>query len=654
MAFSANLASLFVNIVVNSSRASAGIQKIQQDLNRTTQQVQQMHLSFVKVKAAAAIFYLISNVIKGFEATIREAVITAGELERQFTKIRNAANLDSSGLERFKDQLVELVNKLEAVPFRDLQSISLAVAQAGITETNQMLQFTEAVAKAASVGEDISAGELAKFLLLTIDLYDKNTASAEHFAAVLHKLAQEFRTTEGEIVKVAEKIIGAGRNFGLTAEEVLALATALRSVAITAERASSFTAKLIQDLDIDPKKFERVLNLAPDFEVRKRENPAKAIIEVLDAIKSKGFDVGETLTKLDFDERRVFQTTQNLALGIDNFARALDSISDKGVNTKKFNADFSNAVEDAQTSVTKLSNAWTLMMSNFGKTRNISAAIEALTFLITTLDKFSTDVNTGFGIMFSGGLEADARRSGIPAGKPLPQFIPNIPDPVAIAASIASEKRRLREKSAEIVEKFDPTLKRFRQGAQGEKTLESELKDIEDEYSNAIKELSNNSSLLIGDFQNLEKELLALKTQTVDLTKTEYDLKAARKEEKALADLADFLATETQGKILAFQKKFTDIFNALTEIDPIAAKQILPQLQQALNQQLAGMENKQAEFSDLADVWKKAQIDVLKQQDGIPILQLKQLQELLKIDQKNLPEINKKLDNLVQPARAGA
>src|SRR3989304_4163817 len=166
MGFSANLASLFVNIIVNSSRAVTNIQRVQQGLNRTNAQAKQMQLTFAKIRTAAAVFYVLSNVFRGVSAAISEIVHTAAELERTFTKIQNAAKFDKTGIEKFKDDIFALSERLKAVPTRDLQGISLAAAQAGITDPNDILKFTSAVAKASAIAENISAGDLAKFLLL--------------------------------------------------------------------------------------------------------------------------------------------------------------------------------------------------------------------------------------------------------------------------------------------------------------------------------------------------------------------------------------------------------------------------------------------------------------------------------------------------------
>ena len=671
---------MFVNIIVNSSRAVANIQRVRQGLNRTNEEARRMQLTFAKIRTAAAVFYLLQAVFRGVEGIMREMLTVAADLERQFSKIRNAADFDSAGLERFRESLFQLTRELKSIPIRDAQSIALAAAQAGIKNPKEIIEFTKAVAKGAVVAEDISSGELAKFLLLIIDLFDKTTSDTEQLVAVLHKLSQEFRTNEGEIVQVASKILGAGRNFGLTAEEVLALSTALRKVAVTAERASSFTAKLVQDLQLEPEKFEKVLRLQLGLEKRVAVSPAAAIIEVLEGIRDKGGDVADVLKELEFDERRVFQTTQNLALGIDGFKKALVDIDVPLKNSAKLNEDLAVAQADAATKVNQLSNAWTELMDNMGKSQALGYLVTKLAELVEGLDlvifKFDkalylnnllddkwifggSAIRNLIGFKFkptpetlpahtTAEIEAYRKRLKIPkteeeiAAEKIAKVAEN-----AAKAKAATYKRETRELEEQLKIEQVITEEREKQAEIQQRQFEQRLEAMKDvgEFLATPKQLQQlnlerNFQDIVGALKQRDPGLLFGKTK-------EEELKRLRREEaEEFKNL--FAGKWGDADVRRLNEKWQKIFADAKDIPGI-----LPQLQAALQGQIAGIGKRQAEFSGLTESWKKAQLEVFKDQEEIPRLQLEFLRKLHGIEKENLPALPKILDKLPAAAIAG-
>jgi TP901 family phage tail tape measure protein len=367
MAFTSTLASLVVNVVVNTQRVQANLQQVQSGLNLTGQKATQAQLAMAKIRTVAAGLYIAKNVFNALNSSIAEVIRTSAELEQQFIHVKQAADFNTPEFEHFKEQFIDLVNELKFFKIGDLQRIAVVASQAGLQGSGNILKFSESVAKAAAVSESLDAEGMAKFLLLLSDKFKTGTAMTDFYANALGRLAMEFRTNEEEIVKVVTKITGAAQSFGLNEQQILAWSAAVRASGIVAERASGSLLDFFNVLS-NPKAAANAataVGINPDEFVKLiREKPNEALLVFLQKLGEYGKNSNQTLINAGFESKRTKDTLQQLAIEFDKVQRAMQ-VGDEGIKTTVDNQrKLQDQTESLTASLNRLDNAWTQLKNN--------------------------------------------------------------------------------------------------------------------------------------------------------------------------------------------------------------------------------------------------------------------------------------------------
>src|SRR5690606_18208503 len=135
-------------------------------------------------------------------------------------------------------EFVGLSRQLQTVSSNQLTQYATIAGQLGVKGTRDILNFTEALAKletASNITGEKGSAEIAR----TLTLVDGGVQNVKQFADEIVNLGNNFAATEKEILANAESIAQNVGIYRIGRQEVLAFATATKSVGIEAELVGS-------------------------------------------------------------------------------------------------------------------------------------------------------------------------------------------------------------------------------------------------------------------------------------------------------------------------------------------------------------------------------------------------------------------------------
>lgn len=689
MSFTSQIASLIVNVVVNTQRVQANLQIVKTGLNSAGQAANNMQIAFAKIRTAAAGLYILKNVINAVDSSVRDLIETAARLEQTFIHIENAAGFSSEGLKAFQTQFSALVNATELSKFEDIQKALLSAAQAGITNPEELIKFTDTVTKAAAVSESLDAEGLAQFFLLLQDVFDRNVDTIGLYSNALSRLAMEFRTNEAEIVKVVEKITGTGHAFGLSEAQLLGWATAARSVGITAERASSSISQFMTQIATEPSKAATAVGLDPEqFKQLVRTNPNEALVTFLRELQKYGPNSIQVLIDAGFEANRTRDTLLQFSKTGETLNRALEVANEGMSNTASIEAKVEKQTKSLNASITQLHNTWTTFKKDAGDLigkpviestnaflKVIRAPFRLAGMVGTALDYYQPNVDEETKRKRRVAVQDvyDARREAFnDKGDKLSAQIAAVynknMDRIAKEKNVEAKQTEISEKELEKRKQLqDKELSRFEDFVQDYETaligdeLEIQLTKIEQAFEKEKERLKEANLLDDARIQVLEE----LKLKTMALTEAEHlesiqkDLARQEKEkeqeqkrqekeqeqrlkEEREADVsfANILATNEQKKILDIEHTFDDIITKLKEVGKYTEDR-QNYLTMAFQRAMAAIKPDNFKITDLEEAWKRLlQNDVNKE---TAIKQLDELQQIHTINKAELDLLREKL-----------
>lgn len=281
--------------------------------------------------AAAATFGKI--VTLGVAGGLALSAKAAIDFESSFTRVQKTVDATPAQFAALSDEIRQLAKEIP-IGVNQLNQIAELGGQLGVS-VGGITEFTDTIAKigvTTNLAADQAAlgfGRLGAILNLGEDEFDNLGSS-------LVELGNNFSTTEDQILTFALRIAPIGQTVGLSADEVLALATAFSSVGIPAERGGTAVQKAfisIQDAVVSGSEELEVFaeiagQTAEDFSRAFRDDPAQAFasfINGLQRIQEEGGNVFEVLRDVELADQRVISSLLALSNSTGTLERALDS-----------------------------------------------------------------------------------------------------------------------------------------------------------------------------------------------------------------------------------------------------------------------------------------------------------------------------------------
>lgn len=186
-------------------------------------------VAFVSTPIGAAV-----ATIGGLFALFQANKDTVIQFDDGLKSVSKTTGLSGKALQQYSDDIIQLSRALKTVSTDKLLEYSQVAGQLGVKGRDNLLAFSEALAKletASDIRGEEGATKIARLLTLT----DGGVQNVKEFGDEIVNLGNNFAATESEILTNAEAI---GQNVGLYKigrKDVLAYATATKAVGLEAE-----------------------------------------------------------------------------------------------------------------------------------------------------------------------------------------------------------------------------------------------------------------------------------------------------------------------------------------------------------------------------------------------------------------------------------
>jgi TP901 family phage tail tape measure protein len=295
-------------------RWDATLKQLESDMMKLQKQLdddiaaalKRQHDAMTKVGRAAFVFG--ASMAAGLGMAANEAV----KWETAWTGVTKTVNGSAAQMDFLETQLRGLATTLPAT-HEEIAAVAEAAGQLGI-QRDSIVGFTKTMidlSQTTNLTADQAATDMARFANIMQTPQDK----IDRLGASLVALGNAGASTEADILGMAMRIAGAGKQVGFTEGEVMGLANALSSVGIEAEAGGSAISMVIKNIQLavatgSPKleQFAKVAGMsATEFKKVWDKSAAQGLdsfVTGLGRIKTSGGDTISVLNQMGITQIR--------------------------------------------------------------------------------------------------------------------------------------------------------------------------------------------------------------------------------------------------------------------------------------------------------------------------------------------------------------
>lgn len=293
-------------------------------------------------------FSKVGKEISGFGSALTRGVtapIVAGaglvvkaaiDYESAFAGVKKTVDETATvSYQKLSDGIRQMAKELPASAV-EIANVAEVAGQLGI-KAEDILSFSRTM---IDMGEstNLSAEEAATAIAKVANIMGLSSDDYSRFGASVVDLGNNFATTEKDIVMMANRLAAGGKLAGLTAPEILGLATAMSSVGIEAEAGGTAMTQTLtaignavslttKDSADDLALIAKVAGTtSEEFQQAWKEKPAEALqsfIKGLNTAREKGANMDAILMKLGMTGVRQGNMLKSLALSSDKMSAAV-------------------------------------------------------------------------------------------------------------------------------------------------------------------------------------------------------------------------------------------------------------------------------------------------------------------------------------------
>ena len=261
------------------------------------------------------------------------AVKAAIDYESAFAGVRKTVDATEEEFQEFSDGIIAMSKELPSSA-TEIAAVAEAAGQLGI-QNDALLSFTRTMidlGEATNLTSDEAATQLARFANIT----QMSQQNFDKLGSSVVALGNNFATTEAEIVAMALRLAGAGKQVNMSEAEILGFAAALSSVGIEAEAGGSAFSKVMLRIESDIatnsdylKEWAKVADMSIDEFVNLWKNDAAQALSVfiqgLSTLESRGENAIVMLSDLGLSEVRVRDSLLRASNASSVFTSALET-----------------------------------------------------------------------------------------------------------------------------------------------------------------------------------------------------------------------------------------------------------------------------------------------------------------------------------------
>lgn len=364
-----------VRLVLRAQQFSPGLNAAAADterfavrVSRSTQNAASSALAMGAASATAG-----KLIVLGIGGAMAVSAKAAIDFESSLTKVAKTTGMagtvfgaQETPLSRFGDALRSLSLRIP-INVNELARIAEIGGQLGI-ETPNLIRFTETIA-AMGVATNLSTEEAADGMASFINIMGTGEDQFERVGSIIVQLGNDFQASESQILKFGLRIAPVGRTVGMTEAGVLALATALSSLGIPAERGGTAVQRVMllmeQSVETGSEKLRAFAETADmsmeDFQALFRRAPEEGFFEFvrgLERVQEEGGSAFGVLKRLDIQEQRTIQVLLASANGWDLVRDAIDGANQETIQVDALQEEAARAYGTTASQLQLLGNSF--------------------------------------------------------------------------------------------------------------------------------------------------------------------------------------------------------------------------------------------------------------------------------------------------------
>ncbi len=350
------------------------------------------------------------TILGGLFALIEGNKETVIEFNAELAEVGKTTELSGKELEDFGQAIVQLSQKLKIVEAKSLLEYAKIAGQLGVEGTENILLFTEAMAKLA-VTTNITGKEGATSVSRLLTVTDGGVQNIAAFSDEITNLGNKFLATQKEIVDNAASIALNVARYDLGRKYILAYAAATKAVGIESEQAGTTLARTLFVMDkairtgkgIDEIAKLTKINVA-DLKAEFKKDPGAVLTNLIKGLhdtKEAGGSLGQELENLGLGSVKFQKGISVLATaGFDKLTGAIDRVNNSSGSMRK---EFEISSNTLSAQLAKTSIAWhNLVLSVDDGQGALSKFVAFLVGGFANKIDEATNAIQGMGAMFKG------------------------------------------------------------------------------------------------------------------------------------------------------------------------------------------------------------------------------------------------------------
>lgn len=211
-----------------------------QEANRAKVNMQELHRAILEVVGAIGAILTQTMVL-------RQTFGVFADYEQGMIAVQKTTDLSASEMSRFQVVFDEMASRLP-IPIAQLQEIAAVSGQLGIQGVDNILTFTEVIAKMGTA-TDLVGEEAATSLARMLNVFGESPQDVERLGSVLVALGNNSAATEREIARMATEISLATSVFKIGTTEASAIGAAMAELGLRAELSGTSVGRTFRALD---------------------------------------------------------------------------------------------------------------------------------------------------------------------------------------------------------------------------------------------------------------------------------------------------------------------------------------------------------------------------------------------------------------------
>lgn len=436
------------NIETKLNKAVTQYNKMHSELQKTTAEIEKQSSAWNKASQALdaaskkmdAIGKRMSAVGQEMTLMLTAPIAAVGtvstkasiDYESAFAGVRKTVDATEAEFKEFSNEIRQMSKEIPATASA-IAEVAEAAGQLGV-KNESLMGFTRTMTD-LGVATNMASADAATALARLANITQMPQANFDRLGATIVALGNNLATTESEIVDMALRLAGAGKQIGMTEDQILSFAGSLSSVGIEAEMGGSAFSRVMIDMAMaaqmggdNLKLFSSVAGMsANQFKEQFERDATGALIsfvEGLGRMSKAGENTFLVLDKLGLSEIRVRDTLLRASGAGDLFRNSIELGSKAWAENTALTNEANARYETTASQLKMLGNRITDAAITLGDALvpALISALEALEPLFTSIEEgaawfASLDVESQKTIITIGAMVAAAGPLLIISGK---------------------------------------------------------------------------------------------------------------------------------------------------------------------------------------------------------------------------------------------